>query len=53
MRKSFIKEGFIKLDGQDRTQNMFHDTQQKADNKTLADMPKTVKLNNNSVVINE
>ena len=48
-----MKEGFIKLDGQDRTQNMFHDPQQKANNKTLADRPKTVKLNDNSVVMND
>ena len=48
-----MKEGFIKLDGQDRTQNMFHDPRQKANNKTLADMLKTVKFNDNSVVIND
>ena len=48
-----MKEGFIKLDEQDRTQNMFHDPQQKANNKALADMPKTVKFNDNSVVIND
>ena len=37
-----MKEGFIKLDGQDKPQKMFYDPQQKANNKTLADMPKTV-----------
>ena len=35
-----MKEGFIKLDGQDKPQKIFYDTQQKANNKTLADMPK-------------
>ena len=48
-----MKEEFIKLDGQDKTHNMFHDPQQKANNKTLADMPMTVKLNDNSVVMND
>ena len=37
-----MKEGFIKLDGQDTFQKMVYDTPQKANNKTLADMPKTV-----------
>ena len=35
-----MKEGFIKLDGQDKPQKMFYDPQLKAHNKTLADMPK-------------
>ena len=48
-----MKEGFIKLDGQDKPQKMFYDPQQKANIKTLADMPKTVKLNDSSVVIND
>ena len=48
-----MKEGFIKLDGQDTPQKMFYDTPQKANNKTLADMPKTVKLNASSIVMND
>ena len=48
-----MKEGFIKLDGQDKPQKMFYDTPQKANNKTLADMPKTVKLNDCSIVMND
>ena len=52
MRKSFTKEVFIKLDGQDKPQKMFYNTPQKANNKTLADMPKTVKLNDSSIVMN-
>ena len=35
-----MKEGFIKLDGQDKSQQIFYDPQQKTNNKTLADMPK-------------
>ena len=35
-----MKEGFIKLDGQDKPQKMFYEPKQKAKNKTLADMPK-------------
>ena len=35
-----MKEGFIKLDGQDKPQKIFYDPQQKAKNKTLVDMPK-------------
>ena len=35
-----MKEEFIKLDGQDKSQKIFYDPQQKANNKTLADMPK-------------
>ena len=34
-----MKEGFIKLDGQDHPQK-FYEPKQKANNKTLADMPK-------------
>ena len=34
-----MKEGFIKLDEQDKPQ-MFYEPKQKANNKTLADMPK-------------
>ena len=52
MRKTFRKEEFIKLDGQDKPQKSFYDPKQKANNKTLADMPKTVKLNDSSKVIN-
>ena len=52
-RKSFLKEGFIKLDGQDKPQKTFYDPQQKANIKTLVDMPKTVKLNDSSVVMND
>ena len=47
-----MKEGFIKLDGKDKPQKMFYDTPQKANNKTLEDMPKTVKLNDSSIVMN-
>ena len=35
-----MKEGFIKLDRQDKPQKMFNELKQKANNKTLADMPK-------------
>ena len=35
-----MKEGFIKLDGQDKPQKIFYDPHQKTNNKTLADMPK-------------
>ena len=35
-----MKEGFIKLDGQDKPQKMFYEPKQKAKNKTPADMPK-------------
>ena len=35
-----MKEGFIKLDGQDKPQKMIYEPKQKANNKTLADMPK-------------
>ena len=35
-----MKEGFIKLDGQDNPQKMIYEPKQKANNKTLADMPK-------------
>ena len=52
MRKAFRKEEFIKLDGQDKPQKSFYDPQQKANNKTLADMPKTVKLNDQISYIN-
>ena len=48
-----MKEGYIKLDGQDKPQKIFYDPQQKANNKTLADMPKSVKLNDSSVVMND
>ena len=48
-----MKEGFIKLDGQDKTQKIFYYPQLKANNKTLADMPSTVKLNIKSVVMND
>ena len=34
-----MKEEFIKLDGQDKPQKMFYEPMQKANNKTLADMP--------------
>ena len=34
-----MKEGFIKLDGQDKPQKKFYEPKQKA-NKTLTDMPK-------------
>ena len=53
MRKSITKKGYIKLDGRDKPQKMFYDPQQKANNKTLADMPKTVKLIDSSVVMND
>ena len=48
-----MKEGFIKLNGQDKPQKIFNDPQQKANNKTLAGMPKAVNLNDNSVVMND
>ena len=48
-----MKEGYIKLDGQDKPQKIFYNPQQKANNKTLADMPKSVKLNDSSVVMND
>ena len=35
-----MKEGLIKFDGQDKPQKMFYEPKQKANNKTLADMPK-------------
>ena len=35
-----MKEGFIKLDGQDKPQKMFYEPKQNANNKTLVDMPK-------------
>ena len=35
-----MKEGFIKFVGQDKPQKMFYEPKQKANNKTLADMPK-------------
>ena len=40
VRKSFMKERFIKFDGQDKPQKMFYEPKQKANNKTLAYMPK-------------
>ena len=35
-----MKEGSIKLDGQDNPQKIFYDPQLKANNKTLADISK-------------
>ena len=35
-----MKEGFIKLDGQDKPHKIFYEPKQKANNKTLTDMPK-------------
>ena len=35
-----MKEGFIKLDGQDKPQKMFYEPKQRTNKKTLADMPK-------------
>ena len=35
-----MKEGFIKLDGQDKPQKMFYEPKQNANSKTLADVPK-------------
>ena len=35
-----MKEKIIKLDGQDKPQKMFYGPKQKANNKTLADIPK-------------
>ena len=35
-----MNEGFIKLDGQDKPHKMFYEPKQKANNKTLTDMPK-------------
>ena len=48
-----MNEGSINLDEQDKPQKMFYDPQKKANIKTLADMPKTVKLNDSSVVMND
>ena len=48
-----MKEGYIKLDRQDKPQKIFYDPQQNANNKTLVDMPKSVKLNGSSVVMND
>ena len=48
-----MKEGFIKIDGQDKPQKMFYNPQQKANIKKLVDIPKTVKLNDSSVVMND
>ena len=45
-----MKEGFIKLDGQDKPKKSFYESLPKANNKTLADMPKTVKLKVSSQV---
>ena len=54
MRKSITKKEYIKLDGRDKPQKMLYDPQQKANNiKTLADMPKTVKLIDSGVVMND
>ena len=44
-----MKEGFIKLDGQDKPQKMLYDPEQKVTIKTLADTLKTVKLNDSSI----
>ena len=46
-----MKEGFIKLDGQDKPQRIFYGSLSKATKTTLADMPKTVKLNASSLVM--
>ena len=35
-----MKEGFIRLDGQDKPQKIFYELKQKVNNKTLAYMPK-------------
>ena len=35
-----MKGGFIKPDGKEKPQKMFYEPKQKANNKTLADMPK-------------
>ena len=35
-----MMEGFIKLDVQNKPHKMFYEPKQKANNKTLADMPK-------------
>ena len=35
-----MKEGLIKLDGQDKAQKMFYEPKQKVNNKTLAGIPK-------------
>ena len=35
-----MNEGFIKLDGQDKPQKKSYEPKQKANNRTLADMPK-------------
>ena len=53
MMKSFMREGFLKLDGLDKLQNIFYDPQLKANSKKMADMPKTVKLRASSVVMND
>ena len=35
-----MKEGLIKLDGQNKPQKMYYEPKQNANNKTVADMPK-------------
>ena len=35
-----MKEGFLKLGGQDKPQKMFYEPKQKGSNKALADMPR-------------
>ena len=53
MTQSFMKERFIKLEGQDKPQKSFYDPLPKANIKTMADMQKTVKVKDKNVVMNE
>ena len=48
-----MTEGVIKLDGQDKPKKSFYESLPKAKNKTLADIPKTVKLNASSLVMKD
>ena len=48
-----MTEGVIKLDGQDKPKKSFYEFLPKAKNKTLADIPKTVKLNASSLVMKD
>ena len=48
-----MKEGFIKLDGQDKPQESFYDSLPKANKTTLADMPKTVERNASNLALKD
>ena len=44
-----MKEGFIKLDGQDKPQKMFYEPKQNVNNKTLANLPKIQQYSHESL----